>query len=619
MNQPVVHNSLVGRVLGGKYRIERQIAEGGFGVVYRATHIGLGKPRAVKVLRHISPDRRQRFEMEARALAELDHPYIVAVVDVGVTEEANPYLVMEFIEGRSLGDILAVEERLPLARAFRIMKCVCSAVHYAHERGIIHRDLKPGNIIVQRLSGEGEIAKVLDFGLAKFTEQYTSSGTRAHPVTESGMILGTVEYLSPEQCAGQPIDARSDIYALGVILYQMLAGRVPFTGDTPLAILTQHINAPPPRIRDVCPDLPASVERVICRAMAKNPVRRQQTALQLRDELEQAIRHPSHVSLEGTTVISSAVRRPWSIVRRPWSLVMGGALLVLALLVTFHFYPREEPKPQPWVIVDQAGQRENFALSRDGRPNARLWNAPSTWRLVPGKQWPGDGALLVRGSELGTLRPPAGTALYDFWLQFPVTLEGGRRITWALRVQGPDRYYFFELTFPETDQESAEIQGYVYAPQYDEPHPFSPNARTIPFGPPRKGDQYWIEVKAVGHLFEYTFTRDTINPASEEADRIDGPYTIRLEPEPRDRKYAYGTIGFGRLSDGEALKIEYVLIKAVAPQSEVGHHSAESGRRHAQLVARSTILDVHFPNLEPAGDRAFGQPVVNTTRTGYNK
>jgi serine/threonine protein kinase len=562
MIQSAVQSSLVGRVLGGKYRIEYQIGQGGFGIVYCASHLGLGKPRAVKVLRQISEDRRRRLELETRALAELDHPYIVAVVDVGTTDEENPYLVMEYVEGKSLGDIITIEGKLSLHRTLAIMKCVCSAVHFAHERGIVHRDLKPSNIIVQRLSGEGEIAKVLDFGLAKFLQQYGSDRS-AGPITESGMILGTMEYLSPEQCAGQSTDARSDIYSLGVILYHMLASTVPFTGDTPFAILTQHINAPPPKVRDACPELPASVERVICRAMAKDPVQRHQTALELREELERAVLHPSQASIQETEEISTTIRLPSQEVFGRWPhrlfntrVVMGLMGVLVVAFSALYFYPRRAVAPSPVSIPDKIGLHEAFPLTKDGLPDSKQWYAPLTWRIVPGEELMGDGALLVQGPGFGTFRLPKGTTLYNFGLTFQVTIERGRKIAWALRVQeNPNDNYFFELTFPESDQGSAQVQGYVYNHEYDHRRPFRPAKETITdFGPIQAGDVYYVDVIAIDHRFVYNFTHANNRTNS----YIDGPYTVELQPEPQDCKYPYGTIGFGNLSDDEAIKIEYV-------------------------------------------------------------
>lgn len=572
MSPITAQSSLVGKLLGEKYRIEQQIGQGGFGVVYRATHLGLGKLRAVKVLRQISEDRRKRLDLEARALAELDHPYIVAVVDVGMTDDANPYLVMEYVEGPSLGEIITAEGKLSLRRTLAIMKCVCSAVHYAHERGIIHRDLKPSNIIVQRFSGEGEMAKVLDFGLAKFLQQYASERVSG-PTTESGLILGTVEYLSPEQCSGQPIDARSDVYALGVIAYQMLTGALPFKGDTPLAILTQHISASPPRLRDVCPELPASVEQVVRRAMAKDPAQRQQTALELRDELERAVSNPDQSLIQETEEISATLRLPSREVFGSWPRRLFNAKAIMAvvavLVVAFsawHFYPRREAAPEPWVLSETVGFQEPFALTEDNRPNPNYWDTPQPWKIVPSDQEGGEGAMVVQGPQLGVfLNPESPKMLYDFEATFMASVERGRRIVWVLRAQNATDYYLFELTFPEDEQKGAQCRGYVYNSEFDQRHPFPFTQPISDFGPVQRGDVYQVDVKAVGHKFIHQFRRSNEG----RFDRFTGPWEVTLEPEPEDRLYQYGTIGFGELEPDEALKIEDVkIIRATGPQPQ---------------------------------------------------
>lgn len=570
MNPSPAQSSLVGQLLGEKYRIEQQIGQGGFGVVYRATHLGLDKLRAVKVLRHISEDRRKRLAVEARALAELDHPYIVAVVDVGMTDDGNPYLVMEYVEGPSLGEIIATEGKLSLQRTLAIMRCVCSAVHYAHERGIIHRDLKPSNIIVQRFSGEGEIAKVLDFGLAKFLQQEVSERA-ASPTTESGMILGTVEYLSPEQCSGRPIDARSDVYALGVILYQMLTGRLPFQGDTPLAILTQHLHAPPPRLRQVCPELPASVEQVVCRALAKDPAQRQPTALQLRDELEQAVAHPEQLPVQKTERVSATLRLSTQELFERWpqrllkakTLMVITTTLVVALSV-LHLYFRREAVPEPWVLPEAVGFQEPFTLTEDARPKPTYWTAPPTWKIVPSDQEGGEGAMIVQGRPLGTFNVPDRRALFDFEATFMVSVAQGKRIVWILRAQNATDYYLFELRFPEHEHEGAHCRGFVYNARFDQPHPFPFTQPISDFGPLVEGDIYTVYIIARGHKFIHKFSRTN---EKHRADPFAGDYTVELEPEPKDCLYPYGTIGFGQLGPGEVLKIEDVkILRATPPQ-----------------------------------------------------
>jgi hypothetical protein len=501
-------------------------------------------------------------------LAELNHPYIVAVTDVGVTDEGNPYLVMEYVEGTPLSDLIKFEGKLSLQRTLDIMKCVCSAAHYAHERGIIHRDLKPSNIIVQPLSGEGEIAKVLDFGLAKFVQQ-SAEEKPTESLTQTGVIIGTIEYLSPEQCAGKKVDERSDIYALGVILYQMLTGVAPFTGDTPLAILTQHVNTPPPPMRDACPSIPAAVEWATLRALRKDSSERQQTALQLRQEFETAILHPERIPVEKTTEVLITGEFPAKDFFLRWRRhllqpkFIAVMVVVIGLLIAFSaFQFLRSHDPQPWVITDPAGWWEHFALTEHGRLQEKYWNAPPTWSIVPGEEGHGDGALLVQGPGLGTLRPPEGTAIYDFSFRVPVTIVRGNKITWAVRYQGPKDYYLFELTLPKNETEGAQFQGYVYSQNYQQPHPFSPKPQFLDFSPPQEGDIYWIDIQAKGSTFVCTLTQDRGGAS------VPGPFTVQIEPDIQDQKYRYGTIGFGGLTDDGAVKIEYILLNAVAPQKD---------------------------------------------------
>lgn len=567
MSASIASDSLVGQVIGGKYRIDRQIGQGGFGVVYCATHLGLGKPRAVKILRQISDERRKRLEIEARALAKLDHPYIVSVVDVGVTENNSPFLVMEYVEGKPLNDVILAEGKLSLSRTLSIMKCVCSAVHYAHEEGIIHRDLKPSNIIVQRFSGEAETAKVLDFGLAKFLQQYAPERA-ADPATESGMVLGTVEYLSPEQCAGRPIDARSDIYSLGVILYQMLTGSLPFKGDTPFAILTQHINAEPASICEARPDVPASVERVVFRAMAKDPDKRYQTALQLRDELEKAITQPEQLPVDSTaeippTVHVSSKELLGSSPRRFSSrMILVAVAIIVVMVVAWRLFTARESLPEPWIINDP-GMLVDMTLE-NGQPKDKRWAIPAMWRFVRGAEGEHDGALLVRGPELGTLPMLGETMLYDFVVRFGVVVERGTKIKWAVRVQ-PNRrdFYLFELSFPQTDKETAQFRGYVYNAAYPQPGSFIQTMQTLTaFDQPQPEDFYWIEFTAEEYVFKCEFIRDR-------GDQTEGPYTIRLWPDPQYPRYRYGAIGFGLLNGDETVKVESInILKAVGPHWE---------------------------------------------------
>jgi len=259
-----------GDVLRGRYRLESQIGRGGMGVVYRATDLELHRPVAVKLIsENSSDDARQRLIREARAAAALNHPHIVSVYDVG---EANglPFFVMELVDGPSLS-------RTPPTEASRIVEIglqICAALEHAHANHIVHRDLKPDNVLV---STTGQSIKLADLGLA-----LPGQGAR---ISRAGVVLGTPSYMAPEQALGQTVDARTDLYALGVLLYELTTGRVPFKGDDPLAVVSQHVHAPPVPPRVLRPSVPRALELLILKLLEKNPDARFQSAADTADAL----------------------------------------------------------------------------------------------------------------------------------------------------------------------------------------------------------------------------------------------------------------------------------------------------------------------------------------------
>jgi serine/threonine protein kinase/formylglycine-generating enzyme required for sulfatase activity len=286
--ESVPADKLINTLLDDKYRLDEKVGEGGMGTVYRATHVQMEHTVAVKVLHpEQSSDQIavERFRREARAAAQIRHPNAVAVTDFGVTKDSGiAYLVMEFLEGGDLRAKIKREKQLAYEDAFLIMSQACSAVDAAHEKGIIHRDLKPDNIwLLQSRDGAPHV-KVLDFGIAKL-----KTSPDANKLTQKGMIVGTPYYMSPEQCRGEELDARSDIYSLGIILYEMLGGKVPFEGDTPLAVVVKHNNDEPQSLRFLRPDCPEEIERVVMRALSKKKQDRQSSAMQLSQELEEAL------------------------------------------------------------------------------------------------------------------------------------------------------------------------------------------------------------------------------------------------------------------------------------------------------------------------------------------
>jgi serine/threonine protein kinase/tetratricopeptide (TPR) repeat protein len=282
---------LVGRTFDDKYRLDARLGEGGMGTVYRATHLLIERPVAVKVLnpRMVTDEAaRERFRREARAAGRLQHSNAVAVTDFGETRDGLVYIVMELLEGRPMREVMARESPLDPARAVSLMLQAAAAVAAAHDAGVIHRDLKPGNIFVVQRPNAPHIVKVLDFGIAKLGSDAAEGGPEGNPVntlTGTGVMIGTPRYMSPEQCDGAPLTPASDVYSLGVILYEMLTGQTPFSGATPLALALKHSSEPPRAPRELVPAIPPALEDTVLRALAKSPLERPQDAGEFRREL----------------------------------------------------------------------------------------------------------------------------------------------------------------------------------------------------------------------------------------------------------------------------------------------------------------------------------------------
>ncbi len=280
--------TLTGKIIAGNFLIGENIGSGAMGAIYKAEQISLGKPVALKLLhRHLlsDPTLSRRFHREARASSRLNHANIIQVIDFGQAENGSLFIAMEFIDGRDLADVVFSEYPLSYERIFRILKQVCSALDEAHAAGIIHRDLKPENIMLEDRRVDKDHVKVLDFGIAKIQDAHADDDKNSWQ-TVAGVVCGTPEYMAPEQARGEKLDSRADLYSLGIILFQLLTNTLPYTGDSPIGVVTKHLTEPIPDINryvdNVDPDLVALVNKL----MAKDRNKRFANALDVYKELD---------------------------------------------------------------------------------------------------------------------------------------------------------------------------------------------------------------------------------------------------------------------------------------------------------------------------------------------
>jgi serine/threonine-protein kinase len=329
-------DSLLGSTLAGRYEIVRRIGEGGMGAVYEARHVVIGKRVAVKVLLEkflTKTDFVARLLQEARLASSIGHENIVDVTDFGTTDDGRSFVVMEFLEGEALSQLIMRDAPLPVERSLRIARQVASALGAAHAKGIYHRDVKPENVYLIR-RGEADFVKVVDFGISKAVKQGSpgsgEEGADAYRLTHTGLLLGTPLYMSPEQARGdEDLDHRVDIWALGVMMYECLTGEVPFRANNYLGIISQvltHTAAPPSRVR---PELgiPDAVEGVVMRAMAKDRSERYGAMADLEHDLERLLAGDQNVGSPPIGEGATSGRRPVAPPRR-WHLGVAAALVL---------------------------------------------------------------------------------------------------------------------------------------------------------------------------------------------------------------------------------------------------------------------------------------------------
>jgi len=319
----------LGTIVAGRYRIVEPIARGGMGSIYRAEHLGLRKPVAVKLLHPLGdPDGQTaaRFQREAFVSGQLAHPNIVSVIDFGVRDDGTFFLVMELLRGDTLRALIDREGALPWPRALHIARQVLRGLSHAHAQGVVHRDVKPANLFLTPTDDDPDIVKILDFGIAKLVASAAEDGP---PLTQVGIAVGTPTYLSPEQARGEDLGPTSDLYSLSVVLYEMLTGEPPFVADTPLEVLRAHIGAPVPPMAELAPSVqvPPVLEALVRDGLAKRARDRIASAADYIARID-AVRAGAATPIEGPAVI---VPRPAT--GRGARLILAAALVLAVVIV----------------------------------------------------------------------------------------------------------------------------------------------------------------------------------------------------------------------------------------------------------------------------------------------
>jgi serine/threonine protein kinase len=462
---------MIGELIGGRYEVEDLVGTGGMSSVYRARDTVLERRVALKILhQHFTddPEYVERFRREARAIARLNHPNIVTVIDRGELDN-HQFIVFEHVPGENLKDFVRRRGPLPVEEALALTAQIARGLAFAHEHGVVHRDVKPQNVL---LDGSGT-AKVTDFGIARSLDP-------GEGLTETGTLLGTSEYISPEQASGQRVDARSDQYSLGVVLYELLTGEPPYSGDNFMAVAMKHVRDPVPGVRERRPDVPASVEAVVSRAMAKRPEDRFSSTEDMLAALETAVEAEPSLSEGATGVIPRSERSRTPRGRRLsplWAalIVVAAGALVLALILAnqkgssggtvgrVKLTAVKDYDPQG----DATEHPDSVPLATDGN-TATFWTT-ETYRTFAK---PGVGLILDAGKEVEiehlqiisdepgfTAEILAGNDQTGGFVPYSEEQEIGSRTTLELAGGKSYRYYVVWITNPNVRAHINEVRA----------------------------------------------------------------------------------------------------------------------------------------------------------------
>ncbi|MBI4511206.1 MAG: protein kinase [Deltaproteobacteria bacterium] len=420
-----------GSILAGEYRIERKLGEGSAGSVFAATHTVLGKRAAIKVLarRSSTTDREgtDRLLAEARAVNEIGHPNIIEVYSFGTLETGQPYIVMDWLIGESLRDRMN-RGKMPLSEVAHVTSQVAGALEAAHQKNVVHRDLKPDNVFLVSVAGDRSLVKLLDFGIAMLGgAKQKSSDAPAH--SNQGYVVGTPLYMSPEQALAGDVDARTDVYALGVMLFEMVLGRLPFQGGNAMEIIKKHLNEEPPRPISIWPEIPITLDRLICQMMDKDRAQRP-SLREVRGRMDEVL------EARDTTVrmtLETAASRPQPKRKRSVALGLLAVLMAVALPLYIGAFAREgerakaaDPLGRPYSVIGVGVARPSDAAREIGTLVVRVG--------IPSARITVDGRVVVEEGEEGRVEVDG-----DAYHEVQVTAPGYRQFSTAVRVRPGER------------------------------------------------------------------------------------------------------------------------------------------------------------------------------------
>jgi serine/threonine-protein kinase len=451
---------VVGERIAGRYELKELVGHGGMSSVYKAHDSLLERNVALKILHEqYSADEEfvERFKREARSVAQLQHPNIVTVIDRG-EEEGRQYIVFEYIDGENLKELVVRKGRLDVNEALEIALEVARGLAFAHDHGLVHRDVKPQNVL---LNGDGR-AKVTDFGIARTLD--------VDGMTSAGTVLGTSNYIAPEQASGQPVDAHTDVYALGAVLYEMLAGDVPFTGESFVAVAMKHVNQPPPNLLDVRSSVPLRVAAAVDQALEKDPEQRFPTMDAFAAELDACLAELERGNSDATMVIPALRRRRRkSVSRLPVGITLAAVLAIAAIVAGLLTLARGDEGQSAGAPIgllgissydprgDDSEHTDKVSLATDGKLET-YWTTEDY--NSPDLSWKGGVGLVLdtgRPVEAAAIRVRTDTPGYTAQIRAGNRLAGPFRpvssshgiagtTTFELEVDVPMRYYVIWIT-----------------------------------------------------------------------------------------------------------------------------------------------------------------------------